>query len=112
MPAVAPPSRNDILIYAELLTNIRQVTIKASLPTPADHTTTAEILDEGRKFRISHNGTSGEVVLPATAPISSETGSRPGEAVSSREPATAMASVSDQAWLSNLLPSMWANLRQ
>ncbi|PQK10846.1 hypothetical protein BB8028_0002g11650 [Beauveria bassiana] len=69
MPAVAPPSRNDILIYAELLTNIRQVTIKASLPTPADHTTTAEILDEGRKFRISHNGTSGEVVLPATAPV-------------------------------------------
>ncbi|PMB64188.1 hypothetical protein BM221_009982 [Beauveria bassiana] len=69
MPAVAPPSRNDILIYAELLTNIRQVTIKASLPTPADHTTTAEILDEGRKFRISHNGTSGEAVLPATAPV-------------------------------------------
>jgi hypothetical protein len=69
MPAVAPPCRNDILIYAELLTNIRQVTIKASLLTPADDTTIAEILDEGRKFRISHNGTSGEVVLPATAPV-------------------------------------------
>ncbi|KAM3504111.1 hypothetical protein MY10362_003775 [Beauveria mimosiformis] len=69
MPAVAPPCGNDILIYAELLTNIRQITIKASLPTPADHTTTAEILGEGRKFRISHNGTSGEAVLPATAPI-------------------------------------------
>ncbi|OAA45911.1 Ubiquitin-conjugating enzyme E2C-binding protein [Beauveria brongniartii RCEF 3172] len=69
MPAVAPPCGNDILIYAELLTNIRQVTIKASLPTPADHTTTAEILGEGRKFRISHNGTSVEAVLPATAPV-------------------------------------------
>ncbi|KAK8147316.1 hypothetical protein G3M48_001799 [Beauveria asiatica] len=69
MPAVAPPCRTDILIYAELLTNIRQVTIKASLPTPADHTTTAEILGDGHKFRISHNGTSGEAVLPATAPV-------------------------------------------
>ncbi|KAJ3492913.1 hypothetical protein NLG97_g5064 [Lecanicillium saksenae] len=69
MTTVAPPSKTDILIYAELLTNIRQITVKTSLPTPADHTTTAEIFDEGRKFRISHNGLTRELDLPATAPV-------------------------------------------
>ncbi|KAJ4164246.1 hypothetical protein LMH87_005927 [Akanthomyces muscarius] len=69
MTAVAPPSKSDILIYAELLTNIRHITIKACLPSPADHTTTAEIFDEGHKFRINHNGVTAEAVLPATAPV-------------------------------------------
>ncbi|KAJ6790379.1 hypothetical protein PWT90_04217 [Aphanocladium album] len=69
MTTVAPPSKTDILIYAELLTNIRQITVKTSLPTPADHTTGAEIFDEGRKFRISHNGITRELDLPATAPV-------------------------------------------
>lgn len=69
MAATAPASKGDLLIYAELLTNIRQITVKTSLPTPADHTTVAEIFDEGRKFRISHDGATGELVLPATAPV-------------------------------------------
>lgn len=69
MTASALSSKSDILIYAELLTNIRHITIKAALPTPADHTTTAEICDEGRKFRISHNGIAAQAVLPATAPV-------------------------------------------
>lgn len=69
MPAAASSSNSDILIYAELLANIRQITVKTSLPTPADHTTAAEIFDEGRKFRISHNGVTSELALPATAPV-------------------------------------------
>lgn len=66
--AAAAPSR-DILIYAELLTNIRQITVKASLPTPADQTTKAEIFDLGHKFRIEHGGVIRELALPAQAPI-------------------------------------------
>lgn len=69
MAGVASSPPGDILIYAELLTNIRQITVKTSLPTPADHTTSAEIFDEGRKFRISHNGATGELELPSTAPV-------------------------------------------
>lgn len=69
MAAIAPPANSNILIYAELLTNIRQVTVKVSLPTPADHTTVAEVCDEGRKFRISHDGDTCELALPATVPV-------------------------------------------
>lgn len=70
---IAPPAPRagpgDILIYAELLTNLRQITVKASLPTPADQTTKVQILDLGHKFRIEHHGVIRELHLPAQAPI-------------------------------------------
>lgn len=69
MAALAPPPKTSILIYAELLTNIRQITVKTCLPTPADNTTAAEIFGDGRKFRISHNGATAELDLPATVPV-------------------------------------------
>ncbi|ATY58254.1 Ubiquitin-conjugating enzyme E2C-binding [Cordyceps militaris] len=69
MANVEPPSKSSILIYAELLTNIRQITVKVSLPTPADQTTTAEILDDGRKFRVNHNGVTVEASLPTSVPL-------------------------------------------
>ncbi len=66
---VAATASRDILLYAELLTNIRQITVKASLPTPADQTTKAEIFDLGHKFRIEHGGVIRELGLPAQAPL-------------------------------------------
>ncbi|XWW99790.1 hypothetical protein V2A60_007802 [Cordyceps javanica] len=70
MAAAETRPNNGILIYAELLTNIRQITVKVSLSTPADHTTIAEIFDNGRIFRVGHHGVSGQVALPAAAPLS------------------------------------------
>lgn len=65
MAAFAPPPKSSVHIYAELLTNIRQITVKTCLPTPADNTTAAEIFGDGRKFRLSHKGTTAELDLPA-----------------------------------------------
>lgn len=59
-----------ISIYAELLPNIRQVSVGAAFPSPADATTSAEVVDGGRCLRISHHGRAETVELPATATAS------------------------------------------
>ncbi|PHH65519.1 hypothetical protein CDD81_2299 [Ophiocordyceps australis] len=53
------------VIYAELLFNIRQVTVAVSLPSPRDATTAAKIVDEGRRLCLDHDGQSGSLDLPA-----------------------------------------------
>jgi hypothetical protein len=68
-PSAPRAGPGDILLYAELLTNLRQITVKASLPTPADQTTKVQILDLGHKFHIEHYGVERELQLPAQAPI-------------------------------------------
>jgi hypothetical protein len=55
-----------ILIYAELLSNIRQVSIAASLPSPPKHNTVAKLLDHGRRLCIEHDGMSEVLELPGT----------------------------------------------
>lgn len=50
--------------YAELLSNIRQVSIAASLPSPPNARTTAKILDDGRKLCIEHDGMMEHMDLP------------------------------------------------
>ncbi|KAM4059757.1 HECT-like ubiquitin-conjugating enzyme (E2)-binding domain-containing protein [Hirsutella rhossiliensis] len=66
----APKSATGISIYAELLPNIRQVSVGAALPSPSDATTSAEVVDEGRRLRISHQGCYEVVDLPATVTTS------------------------------------------
>ena len=60
-----------ILIYAELLSNIRQVSIAVNLPTPSDSSTRAEIQDNGRFIYVHHQGCSQTLGLPAQVAVSS-----------------------------------------
>ncbi|KAJ2902563.1 hypothetical protein MKZ38_000393 [Zalerion maritima] len=63
---MSPP----IVIYAELLSNIRQVSIAVSLSSPSTQGTIAEISTDGLTLRILHDGSSRQLTLPSavTAP--------------------------------------------
>ncbi|KAM0329865.1 hypothetical protein ACHAQA_004030 [Verticillium albo-atrum] len=53
-----------IVIYAELLPNIRQVSIAVSLPSPADASTTVQTSADGDSILVTHRGESKEARLP------------------------------------------------
>lgn len=59
----------SILIYAELLSNLRQVSVKASLTSPSDSTTNAEVSDDGSRIRVRHNGAVETLILPTSVSI-------------------------------------------
>lgn len=67
-----PIRTEQISIYAELLSNIRQVSITATLPSPSNQNTSARILDSGRLIRLSHNACSETLELPGIVLASSE----------------------------------------
>jgi hypothetical protein len=52
------------LIYAELLSNIRQVSVIAALNSPSDASTRVELLDGGSQVVVSHYGQSSALTLP------------------------------------------------
>ena len=58
-------------IYAELLSNIRQVSVRATLSSPSDTTTKAEILDDGRRIQVHHRGQVRALDLPASVIVRS-----------------------------------------
>jgi hypothetical protein len=58
-------------IYAELLSNIRQVSVRATLSSPSDSTTKAEILDDGRRIQVHHRGEVRALDLPASVLVRS-----------------------------------------
>ncbi|KAL7815287.1 ubiquitin-conjugating enzyme E2-binding protein [Trichoderma aethiopicum] len=58
-------------IYAELLSNIRQVSVRATLSSPSDTTTKAEILDDGRRIQVHHKGQVSALDLPASVLVQS-----------------------------------------
>jgi ubiquitin-protein ligase E3 D len=53
------------LIYAELLSNIRQVSVIASLSTPSNPDTTATLSDDRLQLKLTHNGATVLLILPA-----------------------------------------------
>lgn len=55
---------DQIYIYAELLSNIRQVSVAVVLPSPSSTTTTAQIVDNGSQLSVEHNGQSETIILP------------------------------------------------
>lgn len=59
-----------IIIYCELLSNIRQVSVVATLSSPPDATTKAEISLDGRLFELHHGGTVKGLPLPARVSLS------------------------------------------
>jgi hypothetical protein len=52
------------LIYAELLSNIRQISIIAALDSPCDSTTKAELSADGHQIILHHGGIVTSLVLP------------------------------------------------
>ncbi|APA14526.1 hypothetical protein SS1G_06460 [Sclerotinia sclerotiorum 1980 UF-70] len=58
MPPIKP------LIYAELLSNIRQISILAFLDTPSDSSTRAELLADGTILRLNHAEENIQLTLP------------------------------------------------
>ncbi|ODA83979.1 hypothetical protein RJ55_02497 [Drechmeria coniospora] len=54
-----------ISLYAELLANIRQVSVGVSLPSFPDASTFAQVLDGGRQLQVGHRGTVERLLLPA-----------------------------------------------
>ncbi len=55
------------LIYAELLSNIRQVSVIVALDTPSDPTTKAELSADGGRFILHHGGQTTTLNLPGQA---------------------------------------------
>lgn len=58
------PVSQHILLYAELLSNIRQVSVGCTLPTPVSKTTRATVAADGRALTVAHDGSSQTVQLP------------------------------------------------
>ncbi|KAH6660601.1 ubiquitin-conjugating enzyme E2-binding protein [Truncatella angustata] len=59
---MAEPPR--ILLYAELLSNIRQVSVGCSLPSPCSASTEASVSTDGRRLTIRHQGEDCTIQLP------------------------------------------------
>jgi ubiquitin-protein ligase E3 D len=60
------PGEDPTLIYAELLSNIRQVSIGCQLPSRFDAGTEARLSSDGSKLTIVHRGKPAELKLPGT----------------------------------------------
>lgn len=52
-------------IYAELLSNIRQISVTVSLLKSVDSSTKAEISPDGRQLSVTHHGHTEHITLPA-----------------------------------------------
>jgi ubiquitin-protein ligase E3 D len=63
----AAMSRPKTLIYAELLSNIRQISIIAALEVPSDSSTKAELSKDGYQFLLHHDGNVHTLNLPGSA---------------------------------------------
>ncbi|KAI1456003.1 ubiquitin-conjugating enzyme E2-binding protein [Annulohypoxylon moriforme] len=59
----------SVLIYAELLSNIRQVSIACLLPTPIQEATSAIISSDSLVFTIHHDGIETSVRLPGQVQV-------------------------------------------
>jgi hypothetical protein len=55
----------ELLIYAEYLANIRQISVVVSLPTSPDASTKAEIVQDGRQLQVVHQQNMQSIALPA-----------------------------------------------
>ncbi|KAH7171065.1 ubiquitin-conjugating enzyme E2-binding protein [Dactylonectria macrodidyma] len=59
------PANGDFLVYAELLSNIRQISVVASFSSPVNASTKAEVSQHGRQLQVVHQGHAEMVLLPA-----------------------------------------------
>lgn len=56
----------QISLYAELLQNIRQVSLAASLPSPSNASTNATVTSDGSAIHLRHDGLDAQLALPAS----------------------------------------------
>lgn len=66
-----PTPSNGISIYAELLSNIRQVSVIASLASASGSGTTADVVENGTVIRVTHGGHTESMALPAPVSVAS-----------------------------------------
>jgi hypothetical protein len=59
----------DCALYAELLANIRQISLAASLSSPSDASTQVSIAADCRTIELKHRGSSYHLTLPAQAAL-------------------------------------------
>ncbi|WXC55152.1 hypothetical protein SNK03_001123 [Fusarium graminearum] len=62
-------SQPPAAIYAELLSNIRQISVVASLSAPANPSTKAGISNGGRQLNVTHQGHMESITLPAQTSV-------------------------------------------
>ncbi|KAF4984824.1 hypothetical protein FZEAL_52 [Fusarium zealandicum] len=62
-------SSKAISIYAELLSNIRNISVVASLSSAVDSSTKAEISQDGRHLTVTHQDQTENIFLPAQAAV-------------------------------------------
>lgn len=62
---MAVPSQSSINIYAELLSNIRQISVAASLGSSSGATTNAQVVKNGTAVQVHHQGQTKSLDLPA-----------------------------------------------
>ncbi|KAI1490600.1 ubiquitin-conjugating enzyme E2-binding protein [Biscogniauxia mediterranea] len=65
-------SPHHILIYAELLSNIRQISIGCTLPTPSSSTTKAVVSPDCLGFTVKHDGAERSIPLPGRVAFPSQ----------------------------------------
>lgn len=63
MPTSA--SQDSITVYAELLSNLRQLSVVASLPSLSDASTSASLADNGSVLKVCHQGKTQAIELAA-----------------------------------------------
>ncbi|GAB1311423.1 hypothetical protein MFIFM68171_01633 [Madurella fahalii] len=61
----------DCSLYAELLANIRQISLAASLPSPSDASTEVALSADCRTIQLKHRGSVRQLTLPAKAALGS-----------------------------------------
>ncbi|KFY49151.1 hypothetical protein V495_00693 [Pseudogymnoascus sp. VKM F-4514 (FW-929)] len=95
------------LIYAELLPNIRQISVLAALPTPSNSTTSVSLSSDRAVLTLVHNGATASLQLPgAIAPSYTPTQPHPNLAqLSWRIP---LETSSSQPRAAPSLPAPWS----
>ena len=58
------PSRDSVSLYAEYLPFIRQISVVATISSPHDGTTVAQVSADGSRVQLRHRSAVGELVLP------------------------------------------------
>lgn len=62
----------EILIYSELLSNIRQISVFAVLPTSSDNNTTATLSSDRQRIILQHEGHTTTLKLPGQVDSTSQ----------------------------------------
>ncbi|KAK4195778.1 ubiquitin-conjugating enzyme E2-binding protein [Triangularia verruculosa] len=63
------PAASGCSLYAELLANIRQISLAVSLTSPSDNSTRVAVAADGSTIELTHHGEVHKLILPAQIPL-------------------------------------------